>query len=341
MDRVHVWVQRFKDRSTLQLQWHDPVTRKRKSKSAKTADTEEAEKKRADLEYELNHGLHREPSKMAWEKFTEAYFEEKMSANRPRTIEKADGVLRRFAEIIRPRNLAAVNERAVSRYAAALRQEGYQASTIDSHLIYLRAAFNWAEEQGLLVSAPKIKTRPLKKKTIRTITAEEFERLIAKAPDWSWRALVATAWYTGMRRNELLDLTWDEPDRPHVDFVPTAKWPRGRVVLPGSCTKSGIDSWIPLHKDLAAILSESTLRRGRLFRFSVCPGTVSRRFKSLAASAGLRITLHDLRKSFGSRYASIVPAAVLQRLMRHQDIKTTLQFYTDVENKLADAIHLG
>ena len=65
---------------------------------------------------------------------------------------------------------------------------------------------------------------------------------------------------------------------------------------------------------------------------------VSRKFTKLAKIAGLRITLHDMRRSFGSRYASVVPAPVLQRLMRHADIKTTLMFYTDVDDVLDDAI---
>jgi len=48
--RIVVWVQRFPDRDNLVLQWHDPDTGKRKSKSAETADEGEAERKRADLD---------------------------------------------------------------------------------------------------------------------------------------------------------------------------------------------------------------------------------------------------------------------------------------------------
>jgi hypothetical protein len=61
----------------------------------------------------------------------------------------------------------------------------------------------------------------------------------------------------------------------------------------------------------------------------------------LARRAGLKITLHDLRRSFGCRYAAVVPAQVLQRLMRHADIKTTLEFYTDLDNVLDDAIRMS
>lgn len=47
---------------------------------------------------------------------------------------------------------------------------------------------------------------------------------------------------------------------------------------------------------------------------------------------------HDMRRSFGSRYAAVVPAPVLQRLMRHSDIKTTLTYYADVDGVLDEAI---
>ncbi len=54
--RVTVWVQRFKDRPALVLQWLDPDTAKRKSKSAGTADPDEARYKARELERRLNAG---------------------------------------------------------------------------------------------------------------------------------------------------------------------------------------------------------------------------------------------------------------------------------------------
>ena len=67
--RVVVWVQQFKDRPNLMLQWTDPETGRRKSRSAGTCDPKEAEAKRSDLEYELNNGRYQEASRMTWEHF--------------------------------------------------------------------------------------------------------------------------------------------------------------------------------------------------------------------------------------------------------------------------------
>ncbi len=54
--RITVYLLQPKDRPTLQLQWVDPDTGRRKSESAGTTDPKEAEEKRKDREYELNHG---------------------------------------------------------------------------------------------------------------------------------------------------------------------------------------------------------------------------------------------------------------------------------------------
>lgn len=44
---------------------------------------------------------------------------------------------------------------------------------------------------------------------------------------------------------------------------------------------------------------------------------------------------HDLRRSFGARWALKVLPAVLQRLMRHQSVSTTMRYYAVLD---ADAV---
>src|SRR5947209_5551889 len=108
--RITVWVQGFKDRRSLVLQWHDPDTGARRSRSARTPDSLVAEKARADLEYELNHGLSQEPNKMPWQKFRELYESEKLAGNREATRKKAGYVFDAFEELARPRTLGSITE---------------------------------------------------------------------------------------------------------------------------------------------------------------------------------------------------------------------------------------
>jgi hypothetical protein len=74
--RITVWVQHFKGRKHLMLQWLDPETGKRKSRSAATDDPKAAEQKRADLEYELNHGKYQEASRLTWQRFRQLFEDE-------------------------------------------------------------------------------------------------------------------------------------------------------------------------------------------------------------------------------------------------------------------------
>jgi integrase len=331
--RVTVYLLRPKDRPGYQLQWVDPDTGKRRTKSASTEARGEAEAARRDLEYEINHGLHREPSKMTWAEFRRQYEAEKLATLRWATRRKADGVLDAFGSFFGDRKLGEVTERAVSKYAAHVREKGFRPATVHGHLAYLRAALRWAVDQKFIPAVPKFVMPKLPKKTkVRKIVAEEFERLVAVAPDASWRAFLCTAWYSGMRRCEMLDLHWrGDEGLPWVDFD------AARIRIPAEYNKSDADQWIPLHPELAEILAPLRSDRGRIFRLGL-PRRVSQKFGPLALKAGLRITLHDLRRSFGSRYAAVVPAQVLQRLMRHANIRTTLEFYTDLDDALDEAI---
>lgn len=40
---------------------------------------------------------------------------------------------------------------------------------------------------------------------------------------------------------------------------------------------------------------------------------------------------HDLRRSFGNRWARKVTTPVLQKLMRHESISTTMGYYVDLD----------
>src|SRR4051794_39315976 len=103
--RVNVWVQSFKDRPNLMLQWLDPETGRRRSKSAGTSDPDAAETARADLEYELNHGTYQEPSKLDWERFREMFEKEYLAGKRERTREKYGTVFDVFEDIVGTKKL--------------------------------------------------------------------------------------------------------------------------------------------------------------------------------------------------------------------------------------------
>jgi hypothetical protein len=54
---------------------------------------------------------------------------------------------------------------------------------------------------------------------------------------------------------------------------------------------------------------------------------------------GKYASAHDLRRAFGTRWARRVVPAVLQRLMRHANIETTMEYYVGLEaDELAEEL---
>jgi integrase len=328
-NRVTVWVQRFKDRPALMLQWLDPETGKRRSESAGTADPGEAERKRADKEYELNHGLHQDVTRMSWERFRELFTEEHLSGLRPRTRKRYDNVFDLFEELARPGRLRSVNERTVSAFVAALRKrptagrEGMMASTIRLTLQFLRTSLNWAVDQKLLPDCPAFPTVKVPRKKPQPIPAESFERLADKAPDANTRAFVYTGWLSGLRLGEALELEWEPGDKaPWLDLA------RDRIVLPAELVKAVEDQWVPLDAALREVLEALPRRSRKVFHFAAKDGHpltangVSQRIIRLAKKAGVKLTMHALRKGVRlllRREGAGPGAAEADAARRHQD----------------------
>jgi len=347
--RVRVWVQRFYDRPTLILQWVNPDTGQRRSKSARTTDCEKAEIARRDLEYELNHGTYQESSKLEWERFRELFEGEYLTGLRPRTRERYIGVLDVFERIIKPEKLGAVTERTISLFVKSMREQkrpgngiGLAPMTIKNYLVALKTALGWAVQQKLLPSVPNFPKIRVPKKKPQPIPAESFEKLLAKAPDDLWRAYLQCGWWAGLRLSEARHLRWDPSDSfPWVDLE------GNRIVVPAGFAKSAKDQWVPLHPVLRQALAELPRTGPEVFPFRTrkgkppTRGAISHRVLNMAKKAGVKLSMHRLRKGFGCRAAKNLGkggAAMLHELMRHSSMQITMDYYANVDDALQDAI---
>jgi integrase len=102
--------------------------------------------------------------------------------------------------------------------------------------------------------------------------------------------------------------------------------------------------WFPLDPVLREAVLALPRHGKKVFRFTDRAGrpvnelAVSHRVVQLAKRAGVRLTMKTLRKGFGCYYAARVPAQVLQKLMRHSDIKTTMAYYANVDDAVEQAV---
>jgi integrase len=343
--RVTVWVQRFKDRPHLVLQWIDPETGARKSKSAKTADPKEADAARKDLEYELTHGKYQEASRMTWERFRELFEREYAAPLRFDTRRNYAAMFDLFERLCRPSRLRSISERSISTFASLLRQQKgihggmMQVGTIKVRLQFLHTALQWAADQKFITACPRFPVVKVPKRKPQPVPAEAFDKLLEKAPDDPMRAFLLCGWLAGLRLREAMNLDWEETDKaPWVDFS------RNRIWLPAGFVKAVEDQWVPLDLRLREAL-EALPRQGRkVFRFVSRWGNpikevaLGHRVTALARLAGVRLTMKSLRRGFGCRYAGKVSAQVLQKLMRHANITVTMDYYANVDQAVEEAV---
>jgi integrase len=185
---------------------------------------------------------------------------------------------------------ARINEWRVDRLATINPKTGepYAAATINRPLAAVRHLLRLAHEEGLLESVPRIRLEREPEGRIRWLEPDEEARLLAacaKSRNKELATLVTLALETGMRRGELLGLTW-----PRVDL--------SRGVIRLEVTKSGRRREIPMRQVVYdALVSLPGPREGRVFRTR----SVRTAFDNAAAEAQLDdFRLHDCRHHFAS-----------------------------------------
>ena len=366
---ITVWVNRYPDRATFLLQWIDPVTGKRKTKSSGVRDTgrardrKDAEAKARELEQLLRRGVAAIPSEMSWETFRERYEREHVAGLAKETAAKVATVCTYVENYIAPRRLFDVTGERISQLAARLREAKKSESTIKGYLGQLKAMLRWGVSQKLLPECPPIPTVRRAKKSSgatpmkgRPITGEEFERMLAVVPQVvgedaapAWQHYLRGLWFSGLRLQESLELYWDRQDKLHPILPkPGNGLPVLRILA--ELEKGHADRLLPIAPEFAVFLLETpeTERTGPVFKLPKhkCRNVEARGnwagkiISGIGSKAGVIVrtdpadpkkkkyaSAHDLRRAFGTRWAERVMPAVLQTLMRHESIETTLRYY--------------
>jgi integrase len=162
-------------------------------------------------------------------------------------------------------------------------------ATVNKEVMCLKTILNRAVRHGRLDQNPVAKARKLPENNVRMriLSQEEFKRLLAACAD-HLKPVVLTAYYTGMRKSEILRLTWDEIDLK-----------TGFIRLAARRTKTNAARSIPLHPYVRAILERLPrgLRTGRVFLRKGRPFSDTKiAFSGACQRAGIEdFTFHDLR----------------------------------------------
>lgn len=163
------------------------------------------------------------------------------------------------------------------------------------------------------------------RRTSRHLSAEETSKLL-HTPDDERRELYTFALRTGLRANECRQIL---PE--YVDF-------EHRIIrIPAHVAKSKRDQVIPIHAGLMDLLKVRCEKPGApLFRVPTkkCVNRNLRADCKRVDVESANVSFHSLRHTFCTHLARAnVHPALLQKLARHADLKTTLAYYVHLQRE--------
>lgn len=295
--------------------------------------------------------------RMTWKAFRKSYEADHLSTlKRPGCFKSAATKMEGMIKVVYLDELDAAR---MKQWRQKMLAAGMPATTVSSYLKHVRASLGWAEENGYIKVAPRVRTGTTAKMKGRPLTGEEFERMldavpkvkrIGRARAGQWRRLLRGLWLMGLRLQEAIDMDWTEPNSIRPIRLDAS---RPLLCFPMAEHKNGKDQLVPLTPEAAEFLRSTPKgkRVGRVFPLVgakkpiLTADSASGVISEIGEKAGVLVnaskvkkngkptcaTAHDLRRSFATRLARQVSSDILQALMRHADIKTTRTHYAEIE----------
>lgn len=346
-------------RTMWEVQWMDPVTGRKRTKSTGKATRREAETERARLELQLAESRGKIRDKTSWSAFVERLTEELLDQRSQKHRKKVLSVLAMFAKCVKPSTAAVITDDEISDFTRWMRKRTFgpkeakrriSESTIKSNLACLRLALKWGAKFRFLRFVPQIEMpRGTERPKARAATREEFERMLTKLEKIvgaenlpGWKFLMEGLWWGGLRSGESLRLSWDQDEPLCIDL--TGEYPVFRIE---ASSDKGLETrTFPVSPGFARLLKAvpEEEQRGPVFRpagliagEAVSQQQVERVIRQCGIAACVRVakhkhaSAHDFRRAFGTRWAPRVKPAVLQQMMRHKNIHTTMTFYAQID----------
>lgn len=197
-------------------------------------------------------------------------------------------------------------------------------ASVHRELALLRRIFNVCEREGWLIRTPfrsgdSLISQAKERKGTRVLSQPEERRLIDKAPD-HLKSVIICALDTGMRRGEILSLTWNDVDLTNR-----------RINIRAMNTKTLRSRTLPISERLLTILIDLKEHADGDSVFGL--KEVKRSFNTACKNAGLErgsngVSFRTLRRTAATRWSQAgMPRESISKLLGHSQMQTTYQHY--------------
>jgi len=257
--------------------------------------------------------------------FAELAEEYKRWAEKQRGYERSKKYLiEQLIQIFGSLQLNQFNTQRVEQFQSECLKKGLKPATVNRYLAAIKHMFTKAVEWEMVSEQVREKIRRVKllqenNRRLRFLSKEEMATLI-QACDEHLRPIVITALNTGMRKNEILSLKWEQVDLRH-----------GFILL--DVTKNGERREIPINSSVREVLT--ALPRHLLSPYVFWQGENGARYLDIKKSFHTARTkakladfhFHDLRHSFASQLVMAgVDLVTVKELLGHKTLSMTLRY---------------
>ena len=236
--------------------------------------------------------------------------------------------------------LVDINTMIISHFIKQKQSEGLSSKTINNILTSIGTVFNWAIENGYIMFNPvqRVKKLKVEHQEMSFLTKDEIEAVLDFAqknyPDFY--PLLLTAIYSGMRRGEILALTWDCVNFKKSTLKVTKSLHKGVITTPK--TKNSVRE-IKVPQKLIEVLQDLKQKSkpnemNLVFsqsngKFLDADNMIKRRFNKVLDGAGVaRVRFHDLRHTYASLLlAKDLNIKYIQKQMDHASFEITMNTY--------------
>lgn len=270
----------------------------------------------------------------------EAY--ERLAAQSVRTYRRAKD---RAVECFGDKPIKEILPKDVMAFLKRVAAQGYAQRTVANQKMVLKLIFDEGIRENYIFFNPcsSVSLPKNLKKTRRTAATHEDEQTVLSSADvWLFPYI---ALLTGLRKGEILALTWSDVDFENgVISVTKSVYHEGdRAYIKEPKTRSGrrsVPLLLPL-KEKFAIIADRNPAHYIISDTGEKPLS-NRRFLTLMKQyrevTGVTATAHQLRHSFATfAFESGIQAKSIQEILGHAQISTTLDIYTDFRQSAFDA----
>lgn len=348
-------------RTNFMLRWTDPITGKRKTENSGCDTIRKAHLAADAKEKTLNSRQPQGDGSKSFGDFMAEYEEFHLRGLAENSRKSGKVCLSVLSKMLEPLTIGHVTSSLVSRWVTALRKAGRSEVTIATYIRTLKAAMTWAKNAGHITELPvfpRASRSTGTKPKGRPITDKEFlemlhaVRLCDDLADLdrrgrrTWRRFLIGLWLSGLRLEEALRLQWGPDDHKsgfNLDY--SHKFPQFLI----GDQKSGKQETTPLAPDFGKWILKvpESEREGFVFPLAKTRyqnvrrvDSTSKVISAIGEKSGVKVSekkfasAHDLRRSFGLRWASRLHSPTeLRSLMRHEEIGTTLAFYAQLDSQ--------